>query len=285
MANFAWNNFRSFIPPDGFTFASPVFTPFSRAIVKVWSRYALVSLAYWTGGRSGEGKRGREKYVQSVCQDVGYTGVQVSPMEKLKVEGKEDAWMDFFFFFLLPFPSTIPFYYFFSYSIPCKLRFSRVQSYSFYGREEIQTITPKFFFFCATVERNVFWIIRFSTRQNNPRAVTHFVHTKVEEKSIATIYTVHAFKSNIEGTLVPLFSISKHLYFYQVSTDHHTFLSLPSSSPPDKRARSILTVSKYIFSRCRYRRPRAESFIIDISCQPRGLYTRIIEYPYMPCHG
>lgn len=198
-------------------------------------------------------------------------------------ERKTRGWI--FFFFLLPFPSTIPFYYFFSYSIPCKLRFSRVQSYSFYGREEIQTITPKFFFFCATVERNVFWIIRFSTRQNNPRAVTHFVHTKVEEKSIATIYTVHAFKSNIEGTLVPLFSISKHLYFYQVSTDHHTFLSLPSSSPPDKRARSILTVSKYIFSRCRYRRPRAESFIIDISCQPRGLYTRIIEYPYMPCHG
>lgn len=106
------------------------------------------------GGEKWGGERGREKYVQSVCQDVGYTGVQVSPMEKLKVEGKEDAWMDFFFF--LPFPSTIPFYYFFSYSIPCKLRFSRVQSYSFYGREEIQTITPKFFFFCATVERNVF---------------------------------------------------------------------------------------------------------------------------------
>lgn len=54
------------------------------------------------GGRSGEGKRGREKYVQSVCQGVGYTGVQVSPMEKLKVEGKEDAWMDFFFFFFAP---------------------------------------------------------------------------------------------------------------------------------------------------------------------------------------
>lgn len=77
--------------------------------------------------------------------------------------------------------------------------------------------------------------------------------------------------------LMPLFSIPNHLYFYQVSTDHHT-----SPPPPDKRARSILTVSKYIFSRCRYRRPRAESFIIDISCQPRGLYTRIIEYPYIP---
>lgn len=227
MANFAWNNFRSFIPPDGFTFASPVFTPFSRAIVKVWSRYALVSLAYWTGGRSGEGKRGREKYVQSVCQDVGYTGVQVSPMEKLKVEGKEDAWMDFFFFFLLPFPSTIPFYYFFSYSIPCKLRFSRVQSYSFYGREEIQTITPKFFFFCATVERNVFWIIRFSTRQNNPRAVTHFVHTKVEEKSIATIYTVHAFKSNIEGTHPRAFIFNLEASLFLPSFNGSSYFSLP----------------------------------------------------------
>lgn len=86
--------------------------------------------------KSGKGKRGREKYVQSVCQDSvwGYTGVQVSPMEKLKVEGKEGAWMDSFFFFLSlpPFlPPTILFYYYFSYSIPRKLRFSRVQNYIF----------------------------------------------------------------------------------------------------------------------------------------------------------
>lgn len=237
------------------------------------------------GGEKWGGEKGSWKICAKClprCGLYGSTSIADGKVESRRKGRRVDG---FFFFFLLPFPSTIPFYYFFSYSIPCKLRFSRVQSYSFYGREEIQTITPKFFFFCATVERNVFWIIRFSTRQNNPRAVTHFVRTKVEEKSIATIYTVHAFKSNIEGTLVPLFSISKHLYFYQVSTDHHTFLSLPPSSPPDKRARSILTVSKYIFSRCRYRRPRAESFIIDISCQPRGLYTRIIEYPYMPCHG
>lgn len=51
----------------------------------------------------------------------------------------------------------------------------------------------------------------------------------------------------------------------------------PSPSLADKRARSI---SRYIFRACRYPRPRAESFIIDISCQPRGLYTRIIESPY-----
>lgn len=141
-------------------------------------------------------------------------------------ERKTRGWI-FFFFFLLPFPSTIPFYYFFSYSIPCKLRFSRVQSYSFYGREEIQTITPKFFFFCATVERNVFWIIRFSTRQNNPRAVIHFVHTKVEEKSIATIYTVHAFKSNIEGTHPRAFIFNLEASLFLPSFNGSSYFSLP----------------------------------------------------------
>lgn len=180
------------------------------------------------GGEKWGGEKGSWKIRAKCLPRCGlYGSTSIEPMEKLKVEGKEDAWMDFFFFFLLPFPSTIPFYYFFSYSIPCKLRFSRVQSYSFYGRGEIQTITPKFFFFCATVERNVFWIIRFSTRQNNPRAVTHFVHTKVEEKSIATIYTVHAFKSNIEGTHPRAFIFNLEASLFLPSFNGSSYFSLP----------------------------------------------------------
>lgn len=184
------------------------------------------------GGEKWGGEKGSWKIRAKClprCGLYGSTSIADGKVESRRKGRRVDG---FFFFFLLPFPSTIPFYYFFSYSIPCKLRFSRVQSYSFYGRGEIQTITPKFFFFCATVERNVFWIIRFSTRQNNPRAVTHFVHTKVEEKSIATIYTVHAFKSNIEGTHPRAFIFNLEASLFLPSFNGSSYFSLPSPLLP-----------------------------------------------------
>lgn len=60
-------------------------------------------------------------------------------------ERKTRGWI-FFFFFCSHFPLRSPSIISFLIPFHSKLRFSRVQSYSFYGREEIQTITPKFFF-------------------------------------------------------------------------------------------------------------------------------------------
>lgn len=81
---------------------------YSRPIVKVWSRYARVSLAYWTGNR----EEGGEKYgkvfakIQERVIQRGRWGVQVSRRWKSwkSSKGKEGAWMDFFFFLPLYFP-------------------------------------------------------------------------------------------------------------------------------------------------------------------------------------
>lgn len=84
---------------------------YSRPIVKVWSRYARVSLAYWTGNR----EEGGEKYgkvfakIQKRVIQRGRGGVQVSRRWKSwkSSKGKEGAWMDFFFFFASLLSSSI----------------------------------------------------------------------------------------------------------------------------------------------------------------------------------
>lgn len=201
---------------------------YSRPIVKVWSRYARVSLAYWTGSREEGGEKYGEVFAKIqervVQRREGEGGVQVSRRWKSwkSSRGKEGAWMDFFFF--LPRSSLL------SSSIISFLRL-----YVFHGEIIFHANTKKrsilnFFksnnfqdqsFLSARsvneeYEMRHFKIISFvSNRWNDPRAI---IFTPKGRKIPSTLLKVI---SNLRARTVP-FSISRHLYFYQVSTDHHT---------------------------------------------------------------
>lgn len=201
---------------------------YSRPIVKVWSRYARVSLAYWTGSREEGGEKYGEvfaKIQERVVQRREGRGVYKyrgdGKVESRREERKGRGWI---FFFFLPRSSLL------SSSIISFLRL-----YVFHGEIIFHANTKKrsilnFFksnnfqdqsFLSARsvneeYEMRHFKIISFvSNRWNDPRAI---IFTPKGRKIPSTLLKVI---SNLRARTVP-FSISRHLYFYQVSTDHHT---------------------------------------------------------------
>lgn len=225
VANFAWNNFRPFIPADGFTYASRIrarswkfdrVTRVSRSHIEreVGRKVVKNTAKCLPRFRSGLYKGGRGREGRGVYKYRGDGKV-----ESRREERKGRGWI-----FFLPRSSLL------SSSIISFLRL-----YVFHGEIIFHANTKKrsilnFFksnnfqdqsFLSARsvneeYEMRHFKIISFvSNRWNDPRAI---IFTPKGRKIPSTLLKVI---SNLRARTVP-FSISRHLYFYQVSTDHHT---------------------------------------------------------------